>query len=87
MQVAALLSDLKSLSVCSHEAAMALVSAHKAGTESAPRQDQTADSDLVRANELVSLHRAIQQRSQRPDFELLQARKDVEGVLKALAKS
>ncbi|KAL2428916.1 hypothetical protein ABEF95_003343 [Exophiala dermatitidis] len=72
MQIAAFLSDLKSLSICSHEAAVALVKpagsrsvdskeAACGNPEASPpaasaEPEQSLDPDLQYANELVSLH-------------------------------
>ncbi|KAG9777503.1 hypothetical protein ABEF93_000707 [Exophiala dermatitidis] len=72
MQIAAFLSDLKSLSICSHEAAVSLVKParstsvdsketasdnHEASPPGASAEpQQSLDPDLQYANELVSLH-------------------------------
>ncbi|KAK6373879.1 hypothetical protein LTS17_007848 [Exophiala oligosperma] len=71
MQIAAFLSDLKSLSICPHEAAIALVAPKNAGshgqTSTQPDTGNSSttqpsppgpgnDLELARANELVSLH-------------------------------
>ncbi|KAL6245232.1 hypothetical protein RBB50_008007 [Rhinocladiella similis] len=71
MQIAAFLSDLKSLSICPHEAAISLVVPGNAGqpdqtstqpdaASSSARQPSSpglgTDPRLARANELVSLH-------------------------------
>lgn len=77
MQVAAFLSDLRSLSVCSHEAAIGLVQAHQEiRYEEASNMNTSApqvardpgksldlrDADLQRADELVSLHHDVKLR-------------------------
>lgn len=74
MQVTAFLSDLRSLSVCSHEAAIGLVQTYRtrrndAGVEAGqPNQtkdgdlngtSKSTDKDLQRAEELVSLHQNV----------------------------
>lgn len=99
MQVAALLSDLKSLSVCPHQAAINLVSIHKSINDNVPDSsnqsfslaattdiDGSIDSDLKRAEELVSLHQSVKVRhiQNGPDAELLQARQNVSRVLHSL---
>lgn len=97
MQVVAFLSDLKSLSVCPHQAAINLVSVHKTTqgrdqqpvTDSMDGQDnteETVDSDLQRADELVSLHQNVKLKhiESGPDAELLEARQAVTRVLASL---
>lgn len=74
MKVTALLSDLKSLSVCSHESAINLVktykspdtngednggAVHEKNTAGAYGSSTTTDEDLRRADELVSLHQNV----------------------------
>lgn len=74
MKVTALLSDLKSLSVCSHESAINLVktyespdindgenggAVHEKKIDRAYRSSTTTDEDLRRADELVSLHQNV----------------------------
>ncbi|KIW10159.1 hypothetical protein PV08_11120 [Exophiala spinifera] len=75
MQVAAFLSDLKSLSICSHEAAIAVVVPENVGQRAqTPARPNTGfisstteplplglanDQELTRANELVSLHHNV----------------------------
>ncbi len=98
MHVAALLSDLKSLSVCPHQAAINLVSVHSTirgeGQQpmDAPVDKQTdikqsIDSDLQRADELVSLHQNVKLKriQSGPDAELLEARQAVKTILTALS--
>lgn len=97
MQVVAFLSDLKSLSVCPHQAAINLVSVHKTTqdrdqqpvTDSIDGQGNTeksVDSDLQRADELVSLHQNVKLKhiESGPDVELLEARQAVSRVLASL---
>lgn len=97
MQIAAFLSDLKSLSACPHDAAITLVSIYKqtSNTDSTsnnndnPSQesnDPAADEDTTRATELITLHQNVKLKHLHsgPDFELLQARQDVAKVLAAL---
>jgi len=97
MQVVAFLSDLKSLSVCPHQAAINLVSVHKTTqdrdqqpvTDSVSGQDnaeKSVDSDLQRADELVSLHLNVKLKhiESGPDAELLEARQAVSRVLASL---
>jgi len=102
MQTAAFLSDLKTLSVCSPEAAMALVrppaAADSSNEEDAERPSQPADvgsrpvprqTSLQRAAELVSLHYDVKVRYLQtgPDRELVRAARDVDRVLDALGRS
>ncbi|KIX10318.1 uncharacterized protein Z518_01400 [Rhinocladiella mackenziei CBS 650.93] len=100
MQIAAFLSDLKSLSICSHKAAIALVKpdmgtatdernalSSQRETSGKPSSAETPlDPDLQRANELVSLHYEVKVKylETGPDPELIQAAKDVDQVLSAL---
>lgn len=97
MQVVAFLSDLKSLSVCPHQAAINLVSVHKTiqdrdqqlVTDSRDGQDsieKTVDTDLQRADELVSLHQNVKLKhiESGPDAELSEARRAVSRVLASL---
>jgi len=95
MHVAAFLSDLKSLSVCPHQAAVDLVSVHRiiqdkdqqpmnALSDSA--NEKSIDSDLQRAEELTSLHQDVKLKhiERGPDAELLEARQAVSRVLASL---
>lgn len=101
MKVAALLSDLSSLNVCSHESAVNLVKTYKSldtsvgdkastvhgkQTNGASEVSTTADEDLRRADELVSLHQNVKLKHIQagPDRELLQARQIVQAVLTSL---
>lgn len=99
MKVAALLSDLSSLSVCSHESAINLVKTykgldtdngivHKDHSGEAYEGSTNADEDLRRADELVSLHQNVKLKHIQagPDRELLQARQVVQAVLTSLAR-
>ena len=99
MQVAALISDLKSLSVCPHQAANDLVSVYKnvesrdqdsskalSRATSDAKKDEDSDSDLQRAEELVSLHQNVKLKHLEtgPDAELVKARQAVSRVLESL---
>ena len=91
MQVAAFLSDLKSLSVCNHEAAVKLVSLHKKVADdnelhNIEQRNIQANEDMKRADELVSLHESVKIKHLERGFdpELLQARKDVSKILESL---
>lgn len=96
MQVAAFLSDLRSLSVCSHESANGLVQTYR-GLESNSTKASTGDpkavtsqrdKDLQRADELVSLHQNVKLKhiQNGQDQELLQGRQAVQAVLASLTK-
>ena len=88
MQVAAFLSDLKSLSVCSHEAALDLVSVHKSAAEANTdfkAQSENDNNDRKRANELALLHRDVKlKHSRAPDAQLNEAREGVRRILQDL---
>ena len=95
MLVAAFLSDLKSLSVSSDEAALNLVSIYskrdeKAGAASKESEAQSTTTvmnvDKQRADDLVTLHQAIKVRhSHGTDMKLLKAKEDVRKVLQDLS--
>lgn len=102
MQVAAFLSDLKSLSVCPHRAAVNLVSVHKdvksrdrdlstaqSNENSEAARRQSIDYDLQRADELMSLHQTVKMKhlDSGPDAELLEARRAVGRVLASLDRN
>jgi hypothetical protein len=98
MQIAALLSDLKSLSVCPHEAALNLVTVHQrldndrfvdAEASSKESVTENSDPDLQRANDLISLHYGVKVKYMENglDPELLQARREVANVLSQLAQN
>lgn len=98
MQIAALLSDLKSLSVCPHEAALNLVTVHQrldngqfvnAEADSKEPVTENSDADLQRANDLISLHYGVKVKymGNGLDPELLQARREVANVLSQLAQN
>lgn len=95
MHVAAFLSDLKSLSVCSHESALSLVKVYDkihgdikdssaADANHADEKCEPAqyDEDLRRADELVSLHQNVKLRhlDTGPDQEWQQARQAVQEI-------
>ena len=84
MQVAAFLSDLKSLSVCPHQAAIDLVSAHR--TVSGESKTEQEGRDLQRASELMRLHTSVKMKhiDSGPDQELLSARQTVNSILRSL---
>lgn len=91
MQAAALLSDLKSLSVCSHEAAVKLVSVHQSSGElgqisRATEKALSDDVDLARTEELVFLHNHVKLQHVKSglDSNLLRARQDVNKILTSL---
>lgn len=97
MQVAAVLSDLKSLSVCPPDAAMRLVSTqldreHNAtndqtsNTKALADLDQSSDPALQRAHQLLRLHQEVKVNPLQQGFDkdLIKAREDVQRVLAAL---
>lgn len=96
MQVAAFLSDLKSLSVCSYEAAMNLVTVYKASNESEAiestisqdrgQQDIIEENDdRRRADELALLHQNVKLKHIRtPDVELVDAKEGIRRILQDL---
>lgn len=97
MQIAAILSDLTSLRVCDHSAALALVSTRAPASEtlakdsskqhgvSATDQKVESDPDMERAMDLMELHYGVKVKHvQREDNRLIQARKDVDAVLAEL---
>lgn len=93
MQAAALLSDLKSLSVCSHEAALKLVSVHQNSRERAEvstngDDESSEDVDLARTEELVYLHTHVKLQHIRSglDQDLLRARQEVNRILMSSKK-
>ena len=99
MQTASFLSDLKSLSVCPHQAALNLVTVYQRphpdpapnspATESTKSDAKsTSDPDLQRANDLVSLHYAVKVKHQESglDEDFLQARRDVSRVISWLTE-
>ncbi|KAL8947171.1 MAG: hypothetical protein Q9222_006523 [Ikaeria aurantiellina] len=98
MQVASILSDLTSLRVCDHSAALALVSVRVPAAESpniAAKQAQSSsppgevyDTDMERALDLMELHHGVKMKHVRgEDQGLMQARRDVDVVLNELEKS
>ncbi|KAL8829039.1 MAG: hypothetical protein Q9170_006341 [Blastenia crenularia] len=101
MQIAAILSDLTSLRVCDHSAALALVSirapaSETAATESskpdqstnASSDDTDPDPDMQRATDLMELHYGVKMKHvQGEDRGLMQARRDVDAVLAKLESS
>ena len=85
MQVAALFSDLKSLSACPHQAATDLVSAHRS-IKGHSKSDEQESKDLQRASELMTLHINVKVKhlESGPDQELLSARQTVNSILRSL---
>lgn len=99
MQVAAFLSDLRSLSVCSHESAIGLVQSYKTPESDIDQTDKQeahglkdvsrpTDKDLQRADELVSLHQNVKLKHLQngQDQDLLQGRHAVQAVLVSLKR-
>ena len=95
MQIAAFLSDLKSLSVCPHEAALDLVHVHKKIRQSQQLGDvetvkedlvKAGDKDLQRVEELMVLHQNVKVKytESGPDPKLKEARQAVARILAAL---
>ncbi|KAI4260437.1 MAG: hypothetical protein LQ352_000299 [Teloschistes flavicans] len=95
MKIANILSDLTSLRVCDHHAALALVStrpppdtsalksAKQGNLELAAKESQ--DPDMQRAMDLMELHRGVKLKHVRgEDQGLMQARRDVDNVLALL---
>ncbi|OQE30003.1 hypothetical protein PENSTE_c002G10303 [Penicillium steckii] len=97
MKVAEILSDLTSLRVCDHNAALALVNAHqstlnkssssKADPVSTDAIGSTENTDLQRAKQLVELHSEVKSRHSNGEvgFALQQARAEVHEVLRQLS--
>lgn len=97
MQVAAFLSDLKSLSVCTHEAALNLVSTHKkipseengaTSSDTGINEASNVDSDMQRAEELVYLHQHVKLKHLEKglDSELTESRREVNKIIESLTK-
>ncbi|KAI4280874.1 MAG: hypothetical protein L6R38_004094 [Xanthoria sp. 2 TBL-2021] len=98
MQIASILSDLTSLRVCDHNAALALVSTRAPASDSStPKSKQVHtpkdthgtenDPDMERAMDLIELHHGVKMTHVRgQDQGLTQARKDVDAVLAELEK-
>ncbi|KAI4263926.1 MAG: hypothetical protein L6R42_000941 [Xanthoria sp. 1 TBL-2021] len=98
MQIASILSDLTSLRVCDHNAALALVSTRAPASDTStpkPRPVHTpkdihgteSDPDMERAMDLIELHNGVKMTHVRgQDHGLTQARKDVDAVLAELEK-
>lgn len=95
MQVAAFLSDLKSLSVCSHEAALNLVCVYKTAdiqvhretvsTRDEQKSTSNEDDDRKRADELALLHRDVKLKHARaPDTGLAEARAGIRRIIQDL---
>ena len=95
MQIAAFLSDLKSLSVCPPQAATDLVSVYKTIGQSKEHEEAEntneevagkKDENLQRAEELVLLHQnvKVKQVESGPDVKLRKARQDVTRILDSL---
>ncbi|KAI4140840.1 MAG: hypothetical protein L6R39_005630 [Caloplaca ligustica] len=98
MQIASILSDLTSLRVCDHSAALALVSTRAPASDTSAAgsvkqggtvegQPEDADVDLQRAMDLIDLHHAVKlKHMQGEDRGLMQARRDVDAVLAKLQR-
>lgn len=92
MQIASILSDLTSLRVCDHSAALALVSVHRperstitADSDRNLSVKTTEDPDMQRATDLVDLHYNVKMKHvQGDDAGLMQARREVDMVLQKL---
>ncbi|KAI4288543.1 MAG: hypothetical protein L6R35_002194 [Caloplaca aegaea] len=95
MQIAAILSDLTSLRVCDHSAALALVSTRAPPSDTStieyskqerPIQTQgESDPDMQRALDLLELHHDVKMKHVKgEDRDLMQARKEVDTVLARL---
>ncbi|KAI4201210.1 MAG: hypothetical protein LQ350_003387 [Teloschistes chrysophthalmus] len=96
MNIANILSDLTSLRVCDHNAALALVSTRASPPNtSAPQSAQAGspelaakagqDPDMQRATDLMELHHGVKLKHVRgEDQGLTQARRDVDNVLAQL---
>ncbi|CAF9924713.1 MAG: hypothetical protein ALECFALPRED_002817 [Alectoria fallacina] len=95
MQIASILSDLTSLRVCDHSAALALVSVHRpelaSNTADHDREQSTKakeDLDMQRATDLVELHYGVKMKhSQGEDAGLRRARREVDMLLENLGGS
>ncbi|KAI4277603.1 MAG: hypothetical protein LQ337_001626 [Flavoplaca oasis] len=98
MQIASILSDLTSLRVCDHNAALALVSTRAPASDSiTPNAIQPFkskgdhktknDPDMERAMDLIELHQGVKMAHVRgQDQALTQARKEVDAVLAELER-
>ncbi|KAL8899506.1 MAG: hypothetical protein Q9207_006172 [Kuettlingeria erythrocarpa] len=98
MQIASILSDLMSLRVCEHSAALALVSTRAPasdtlGAESSAHgkpvelKEEDKDPDMQRAMDLMELHYGVKMKHVRgEDRGLEQSRRDVDAVLAKLKK-
>ncbi|KAL8642860.1 MAG: hypothetical protein Q9228_000507 [Teloschistes exilis] len=87
MKIANILSDLTSLRVCDHNAALALVSTRASPPKpSAPQSAKPGqDSNMQRALDLLELHNGVKLNHVRgEDHGLTQARRDVDNVLAQL---
>ncbi|KAL8835274.1 MAG: hypothetical protein Q9176_007034 [Flavoplaca citrina] len=98
MQIASILSDLTSLRVCDHNAALALVSTRAPASDSitpnsiqpftSKGDHQTRnDPDMERAMDLIELHQGVKMTHVRgQDHGLTRARKEVDAVLAELER-
>ncbi|KAL8774710.1 MAG: hypothetical protein Q9209_000649 [Squamulea sp. 1 TL-2023] len=98
MQIASILSDLTSLRVCDHTAAVALVTTRAPASDTLnvqPTQSHESknadgtenDPDMERALDLMELHQDVKMKHVRgEDQGLMQARKGVDAVLAELEK-
>lgn len=92
MQVASFLSDMKTLDVCSHEAAMHLVTKYRSSgveqTTTSSQKEQKNDVALRQADELLSLHKNVKLKhlDNGLDADFVQAREEVSRILTILEK-
>ncbi|KAL6715863.1 hypothetical protein ACLMJK_006824 [Lecanora helva] len=96
MQIASILSDLTSLRVCDHSAALALVSVHKQDASSSTNLDRKPisektkmnDVDMQRVTDLMDLHHGVKIGHVRgEDAGLKQAREDIDRVIQNLERN
>ncbi|KAL8871856.1 MAG: hypothetical protein Q9174_002399 [Haloplaca sp. 1 TL-2023] len=99
MQIANILSDLTSLQVCDHNAALALVLTRSPAAEDpataaskqeacVTNQDEDKDPDMKRALDLMELHHGVKMKHVHgEDQGLMQARRNVDAVLAKLEKA
>ncbi|KAL8745643.1 MAG: hypothetical protein Q9190_002247 [Brigantiaea leucoxantha] len=92
MQIASILSDLNSLRVCDHSAAIALVSARPPSSAKSPepstnssKADSGNDPDMQRAIDLVELHYGLKVKHMNgEDQGLTLARRNVDFIINKL---
>lgn len=94
MKLAEVLSDLNTLRVCDHSAALALVSARPtppskaSAPEAQTKREGDEDPDLQRAKDLLRLHNDVKVAHEhgRVDQGLLEARRMVKAALEGMGK-